>query len=90
MQANLKRSAAVLGTLLFTLAPAITHAATQQEWLQTQLQLTDGYTSEASTPALKKSDGNTSRTDTKAPRGADTHAATQQEWLQTQLRLTNG
>ena len=71
MQAKLKRSAAVLGTLLCTVAPAITHAETQQEWFQKQLQLTDGYIPEASTPVLRKSDGNTSRTDTKAAKSAD-------------------
>jgi len=71
MQAKLKRSAAVLGTPLCTVAPAITHAETQQEWFQKQLQLTDGYIPEASNPALKKSDGNTSGTDTKAAKSAD-------------------
>lgn len=70
MQAKVKLSAAVLGTLLCTVAPAITHAETQQEWFQKQLQLTDGYMPDASTPALK-SDGNALRTDTKAVRGAD-------------------
>jgi hypothetical protein len=70
MKANLKRSAAaVLGTLLFTVAPAITHAAPEQEWFQTQLQLTDGYTSEASKPALNDNDA--SRTDAQASRNAD-------------------
>jgi outer membrane murein-binding lipoprotein Lpp len=70
MQAKLKLSAAVLGTLLCAVAPAITHAESQMEWFQKQLQLTDGYVLDASTPALK-SDGNASRTDTKAARGAD-------------------
>lgn len=69
MQAKVKLSAAVLGTLLCTVAPAITHAETQQEWFQKQLQLTDGYMPEASTPLVKKSDGNTSPMDMKAAKG---------------------
>ena len=71
MYAKVKLSAAVLGTLLFTVAPAITHAGTQQEWFQKQLQLTDGYIPEASTPAPKKTDGDTSRTEAGAAKSAD-------------------
>jgi len=71
MQAKHKLSAAVLGTLLFAAAPAITHAESQQEWFQKQLQVTDGYGQEASSAALKNSDGNTSQTDMKAAPGAE-------------------
>jgi hypothetical protein len=71
MQAKVKLAAAVLGTLLCTIAPAITHAETQQEWFQKQLQLTDGYMPEASTSVLKKTDGKTSRTDPGTAKSAD-------------------
>jgi hypothetical protein len=71
MQAKVKLAAAVLGTLLCAVAPAITHAETQQEWFQKQLQLTDGYMPEASTSVLKKTDGKTSRTDPGTAKSAD-------------------
>ena len=71
MHARVKLSAAVLGTLLFTVAPAITLAETQQEWFLKQLQATDGYIPEASTPTSKKNDGDTVRTDTGSTKSAD-------------------
>ena len=79
MQAKVKLSAAVLSALLCTVAPGITHAETQLEWFQKQLQLTDGYILEASTPALKKSDGNTSRTDTKGADGGTGYVGASKE-----------
>jgi hypothetical protein len=73
MQAKLKISAAVLGTLLCAMAPAITHAESQQEWFQKRKQMIDGYMPgymfEAFSAVPKKSDAETSRTDTKTATG---------------------
>jgi hypothetical protein len=71
MQAKHKLSAAVLIALLSAVGPAITHAESQQGWFLRQLQMTDGYTPERPTAPLKKSDGNASRTDTKAAKGSE-------------------
>jgi hypothetical protein len=71
MQAKRNLSAAVLGALLSAGVPAITHAESQQEWLLRQLQITDGYTPERPTAPPKKTDGNASRTDTKAAKGSE-------------------
>jgi|ERR1700674_729516 hypothetical protein len=89
MQAKLKISAAVLGTLLCAMAPAITHAESQQEWFQKQLQVTDGYTPETSTAALKKGGGNTSRTDPEAAKGGTGYAGASKEGSGGSARIGN-
>ena len=75
MQAKLKISAAVLGTLLCAVAPAITHAESQQEWFQQRKQIIDGcmpgYMPGACTAVHKKSDADMSRTDSQAVEDAE-------------------
>jgi hypothetical protein len=53
MQAKRRLSALALGTLLFSIAPAATHAQDKLERLQERPQIVDGHSLEVSTAVLK-------------------------------------
>jgi hypothetical protein len=53
MKAKHTLSVAVLGTLMLTAVPAISHAQSQSEWLLKQQQMTDGHTSIQDDPSYR-------------------------------------
>ena len=53
MKAKHTLSTAVLGTLMLTAVPAISHAQSQGEWFLSQQQMTDGHTTILDDPSYR-------------------------------------